>query len=101
MAATGSYTPPPPRQEHATDVTDANGTVTFTWPVGAFTDPPVVSLAVQAGTGFRSARIAANTAAATTVNVLQASGVTLLGIGVLAAGAPAAGATVHATATAA
>ncbi|MGV2914546.1 hypothetical protein [Streptomyces alfalfae] len=82
-------------------MTDANGSVTFTWPAGAFTGPPVVSLAVEAGAGFRSARVSANSATATTVVVLQASGVTLLGIGVLAAGTPASGVTVHAHATAA
>lgn len=101
MGATGSYAPRPRRQERATGVTDATGNVTFTWPVGAFTTPPVVSLAVQAGTGFRSARIAANTALVTTVNVLQSASVTVLGIGVLATGGPAVGVTVHATATAA
>jgi hypothetical protein len=82
-------------------VTDANGVATFTWPAGAFVVPPVVTVAMEAGAGFRSARIASNTAGQTTVHVLQASGVTLLGIGVLAAGTNAAGVTVHATATAA
>ncbi|GAA2621359.1 site-specific integrase [Streptomyces vastus] len=72
---------------YAADGTD----VTFTWPAGAFTAPPVVTLAVQAGDGFRSARISADSATSTTVNVLAAAGVTLLGIGVPAAGAPAAG----------
>jgi hypothetical protein len=86
--------------ESATGVTDGNGNYTFTWPPGAFTAPPVVTLALEAGTGFRSARISANTAAATTVTVLQAAGVTLLGIGVLAAGTPAAGVVVHAQAVA-
>ncbi|MEZ3180807.1 hypothetical protein KYY02_19565 [Streptomyces pimonensis] len=81
-------------------MTNSSGVVTFTWPAGAFLMPPVVALAVQAGDGFRSARISANTATSTTVTVLAASGVTLLGIGVLAAGAPAVGVTVHATATA-
>jgi hypothetical protein len=87
--------------ERATGVTDGSGNVTFPWPVGAFTAPPVVTLAVQAGDGFRSARISTNSATSTTVNVLAAAGVTLLGIGVLAAGSPAAGVTVHAQATAA
>ena len=81
-------------------VTDADGNAVFTWPPGAFTGPPVVTLGVEAGGGFHSARITANGTGTTTVNVLRASGVTLLGVGVLAVGAPAAGVTVHAAATA-
>ncbi|WP_327345994.1 hypothetical protein [Streptomyces europaeiscabiei] len=100
MSVSGSYRPVPPRQERATATTDGTGTVVFNWPAGAFTAPPVVGLAVQAGAGFRSARVVANTAAATTVSVLQSTSVTLLGIGVLAAGGAAPGVTVHATATA-
>ncbi|MDX3069626.1 hypothetical protein PV518_47195 [Streptomyces sp. ND04-05B] len=100
MGTTSAYSPPQPRQERATGVTDGSGNVTFTWPAGAFTAAPVVALAVQAGAGFRSARISANTAASTTVNVLQSASVTVLGIGVLAVGTPASGVTVHATATA-
>ncbi|MGW6391219.1 hypothetical protein ACWFR1_12120 [Streptomyces sp. NPDC055103] len=61
----------------------------------AFAAPPVVTASVQAGDGFRSVRIAANSAASTTVHVDASAGVTLLGIGVLAVGAPAAGVTVH------
>lgn len=90
-----------PRVERARAVTDADGNAVFTWPVGAFTAPPVVGVEVEAGPGFRSARIVANTAASTTVSVLAAAGVTLLGIGVLAAGQPAVGVTVHAVAVAA
>lgn len=82
-------------------MTDGSGNVTFPWPDGAFTAPPVVTVSVQGGDGFRSARISVNTAASTTFTVLAAAGVTLLGIGVLAAGAPAAGGTVYAHATAA
>jgi hypothetical protein len=100
MSTGGDYEAPGRRQERATAVTDGNGLATFTWPAGAFTSPPVVTLAVEAGAGFRSARIASNTAGQTTVAVLQAAGVTLLGIGVLAAGVAASGVTVHATATA-
>ncbi|MFD8509713.1 hypothetical protein ACFV27_01005 [Streptomyces antimycoticus] len=101
MSTGGAYRPPAgPRVERATGVTDGSGNVMFTWPPGAFAAPPVVALAVEAGAGFRSARIAANTAATTTVSVLQTTGVTLLGIGVLAAGTAAAGVSVHATATA-
>lgn len=81
-------------------VTDGSGNITFAWPPGSFTAPPVVTVAVQAGAGFRSATVTSNTAAATTVNVQQAGGVTLLGIGVLAVGTPAAGVTVHAHAVA-
>jgi hypothetical protein len=84
----------------ATAVTDGNGNAVFTWPAGAFTAPPVVTVALEAGAGFRSARVSANSATQTTVAVLQAAGVTLLGIGVLAAGTPASGVTVHAHAAA-
>lgn len=101
MSTGGSYQRPGGRVERAIGVTDANGNVTFSWPQDAFTAPPVVTLAVQGGDAFRSARISANTATSTTVTVLAAAGVTLLGIGVLAAGGPAAGVTVHAQATAA
>ncbi|MER6975696.1 hypothetical protein [Streptomyces carpinensis] len=100
MSTAGNYETPRPRVERATGVTDGSGNVTFTWPPGAFTAPPVVTLTVQAGDGFRSARISANTAAATTANVQVAAGVTLLGLGVLAVGAPASGVTVHAHAVA-
>jgi hypothetical protein len=86
--------------ERATGVTDGSGNVTLSWPAGAFPAPPVVTVALQAGAGFYSHRITANAAASTTVNVLAAAGITLLGIGVLAAGAPASGVTVHAQATA-
>ncbi|MEU5497981.1 hypothetical protein [Streptomyces griseofuscus] len=100
MATTGGYTAPAPRVERQTVVTDANGNAVFNWPAGAFAAPPVVTIGVQGGTAFRSHAITANTAASTTVNVLVAAGVTLLGIGVLAVGAPAAGITVHAHAVA-
>ncbi|MER5904310.1 hypothetical protein ABT150_30120 [Streptomyces mirabilis] len=101
MATSGDYQPTSGRVERATGVTDGSGNVTLAWPVGAFSAPPVVTIALQAGAGFYSPRITANAAGATTVNVLQAAGITLLGIGVLAAGAPASGVTVHAHATAA
>jgi hypothetical protein len=101
VSTAGSYTPPAPREARASAITDGNGTAVLTWPAGAFAAPPIVTLAVQADAGFRSVRIVANTAAQTTVNVLQAAGVTLLGIGVLATGTPASGVTVHAHATAA
>ncbi|WP_411092321.1 hypothetical protein [Streptomyces sp. 049-1] len=82
-------------------MTDGSGNVTFAWPAGAFSAPPVVTVGLQ-GTGvMRSHSITANTATATTVNVIAAAGITLLGIGVLAVGAPAAGVTVHAHAVAA
>ncbi|MER6557883.1 hypothetical protein ABT300_08970 [Streptomyces sp. NPDC001027] len=100
MSTDGDYDPPGRQVERAKAVTDGNGIATFNWPAGAFAGPPVVALAVETGAGFRSARIASNTAAQTTVHVLAATGVTLLGIGVLAAGANAPGVTVHATATA-
>lgn len=99
MSTSGSYTPPPAaRQVHARAVTDSSGNAVFTWPPALFTGPPVVTLAVEASGGFRSARIAANSAASTTVNVQVSAGVTLLGLGVLAVGVAASGVTVHATA---
>ncbi|MEU9576310.1 hypothetical protein [Streptomyces chilikensis] len=101
MSTSGDYEVPQRREERVTAVTDGDGVATFNWPAGAFSGPPVVTLAVEAGAGFRSARIASNTATQTTVHVLAAAGVTLLGIGVLAAGVNAPGVTVHAHATAA
>lgn len=100
MGTAGDYEAPGRREERATAVTDGSGIATFNWPAGAFAAPPVVSIALEAGAGFRSARIASNTAAQTTVHVLTAAGVTLLGIGVLAAGTNASGVTVHAHAVA-
>ncbi|MYR62704.1 hypothetical protein GTY54_43055 [Streptomyces sp. SID625] len=100
MPTNGTYTPTSPRVERATGTTDGSGNVTFAWPAGAFSGPPVVTIGVQGGTAFRSHTITANSATSTTVNVLVAAGVTLLGIGVLAVGAPAAGITVHAHAVA-
>lgn len=95
----GSHLPPGgPVCEVATGTTGGDGRVTFNWPAGRFTGPPVVTLGLQAGAGFRSARIVSNTAAATVVEVLVSAGVTLLGIGVLAVGAVAPGVTVHAQA---
>ncbi|MFJ3249063.1 hypothetical protein [Streptomyces sp. NPDC086782] len=101
MSTAGSYVTPRPRVERATGVTDGSGNVVFTWPAGAFSAPPVVTVSVQGGDAFRSARIASNSATQTTASVLAAAGVTLLGLGVLAVGAPAAGVTVHAHAVAA
>lgn len=101
MSTAGRYEAPTRREERATGVTDGSGNVTFTWPPGAFTAPPVVTVGVQSGAGFRSHAITANSAASTTVNVQMSTGVTLLGIGVLAVGAAASGVTVHAQAVAA
>ena len=67
-------------------MTDGSGNVTFAWPAGAFSAPPVVTIGVQGASAFRSHSITANTASSTTVNVLASAGVTLLGIGVLAVG---------------
>ncbi|MCF3960614.1 hypothetical protein [Streptomyces fuscigenes] len=98
----GAYTPPVRGVvERATGVTDGSGNVTFTWPPGRFTAPPVVTVGLQGTAGFRSYAITANTTAATTVNVQASAGITLLGLGVLAVGAAAPGVTVHAHATAA
>jgi hypothetical protein len=86
--------------ERATGVTDGSGNVTFAWPAGAFSAPPVVTLAVQGAVGFRSLTITANSATSTTVNVLGAPVISLLGIQILAASVPAPGVTVHAHAVA-
>ncbi|MFD4314991.1 hypothetical protein [Streptomyces sp. NPDC058548] len=75
-------------------MTNGSGDATFTWSP-AFAAPPVVTASVQAADSFRSIRIAANSAASTTVHVDVSAGVTLLGIGVLAVGAPSSGVTVH------
>ncbi|MFJ2816114.1 hypothetical protein [Streptomyces sp. NPDC087294] len=100
MSTAGDYEAPAPHEERAKAVTDANSVATFNSSAGAFTAAPVVTLAVEAAAGFRSARISANTAGQTQVTVLAAASVTLLGTGVLAVGAPAAGVTVHAHAVA-
>jgi hypothetical protein len=82
-------------------VTDSNGRVTFTWPAGVFAVAPVVTHSIEAASiGVRTARIVANTAAATTFEVLATTGVTVLGISVLGPGVPAQGITVHAQAAA-
>lgn len=54
---------------------------------------------MQAGAGFRSARITANTESSTTVQADGAAVVELLGISLLAAALPASGVTVHLIAT--
>lgn len=97
----GAYAPAGGRVERARGVTDGSGNVTLAWPAGAFTAPPVVTVGIQAASGFRSWSITANTAASTTVQVLGAPVVSLLGINILAAAVPASGITVHAVATAA
>jgi hypothetical protein len=80
-------------------VTNGSGDAVFTWSP-PFDAPPVIEATVQAGAGFRSLRIAANSPSSTTVHVDQSAGVTLLGIGVLAVGTNAAGVTVHVLAVA-
>lgn len=100
MSTAGDYEAPHPRVERATGVTDGSGNVTFAWPAGAFSAPPVVTLAIEAGAGFRSHTITANSATATTINVVGAPVVSLLGIQILAAAIPASGVTVHVHATA-
>ncbi|MGW3736673.1 hypothetical protein [Streptomyces sp. NPDC005148] len=100
MPTRGSYTPISGRVERATGVTDASGNVTFNWPTGTFSVPPVVTVALQGPAGFRSHTITANSATATTINVLGAPVVSLLGIQILAASTAAAGITVHVHATA-
>lgn len=95
----GSYQRPGGRVEHATAVTGPGGEATLVWPPGAFSAPPVVTLAVAAGAGFRSVRIVSNTAAATVVEAVGAAVVELLGVQILAVGAGAAGVTVLGMAT--
>lgn len=97
----GDPAPAGPRVERATGVTDGSGNVTLVWPAGAFTAPPTVTVALQGAAGFRSHTITANSAASTTVHVLGAPVVSLLGIQILAASIPASGVTVHAHAVAA
>jgi hypothetical protein len=94
----GASHPPGLRIERATAVTDGSGYATVSWPAGAFTAPPVVTIGLQGPPAFRSATITANSPTSTTVNVQASAGITLLGLGVLAVGAPAPGVTVHATA---
>ncbi|MEW2066643.1 hypothetical protein [Streptomyces sp. NPDC007346] len=94
MSTDGQVNPTAPRTARAVGVTNASGDLAVTWSP-PFAAPPVVTSTVQAGAGFRSTRIAANSAASTTIHVDVSAGVTLLGIGVLAVGAPAAGVTVH------
>lgn len=100
MATAGDYEAPPRRVERATAVTDGSGNAVFTWPAGAFAAPPVVTVSVQAAAGMRSPTITANSATSTTVHVLGAPVVSLLGIQILAASVPASGVTVHAQAVA-
>ncbi|MFK0063343.1 hypothetical protein ACIQTN_29460 [Streptomyces werraensis] len=95
MPTRGHYTPTSGRVERATAVTDGAGNATVTWPAGTFTGPPVVTVALQGATGFRSHTITANSATSTTVNVVGAPVVSLLGIQILAAAVPASGITVH------
>lgn len=100
MPTRGHYTPISGRVERATGVTDGAGNVTFAWPAGTFSVPPVVTVAIQGAAGFRSSTITANSATSTTVHVLGAPVVSLLGIQILAASVPAPGLTVHVHATA-
>jgi hypothetical protein len=101
MGTSGDYEAPATRLERQKGVTDSNGRITFTWPVGAFAAAPVVTHSIEAASaGVRTARIIANTAVATTFEVLVTTGVTVLGISVLGPGVPAQGVTVHAQAVA-
>lgn len=99
MSTDARHAPAPPHVERAKGVTDGSGNVTFNWPAGAFTQAPTVAIGVQGASGFRAYTITANSATATTVNVLGAPVVSLLGIQILAAAIPAPGLTVHAIAT--
>ncbi|MFD0208938.1 hypothetical protein ACFVH9_07360 [Streptomyces hirsutus] len=99
MSTSARYSPPSPRTVRVRAATNGSGDAVFTWSP-PFAVPPVIQATVEAGAGFRSLRIASNSAGSTTVHVDASAGVTLLGIGVLAVGTPAAGVTVHVTATA-
>jgi hypothetical protein len=101
VGTAGDYEAPATRLERQRGVTDSNGRVTFAWPAGAFVAAPVVTHSIEAASvGVRTARITANTAASTTIEVLVTTGVTVLGISVLGPGVPAQGVTVHAHAAA-
>lgn len=94
MSTDGQVRPAAPRTARAIGVTNAGGDLVLTWSP-PFAAPPVVTASVEAGTGFRSTRIAANSAASTTIHVDTSAGIVLLGLGVLAVGTNAAGVTVH------
>jgi hypothetical protein len=104
MSGTGGFYVPQPAAPRAVwaaaAVTDGSGVATFTYPAGLFTAAPVAAVEIQGGNGnAKFHKITSNTPAGCTVQVLQAAGVTLLGIGVLAASVPEAGVTVHLHAT--
>ncbi|MCC9686864.1 hypothetical protein [Streptomyces sp. MNU103] len=101
MSTHGDYEEPARPVVSARGVTDGSGNVTVSWPAGAFAGPPVVTVGIEAASGFRSWSVTANSATSTTVHVLGAPIVSLLGIQILAAAVPASGITVHVTATAA
>lgn len=86
-------------------VTDAAGNITFTFPAGTFTVPPVVAAAFQGAASASPVdyRVTALTAVGCTINVRQslATVVALIGLTILAASVPLAGATIHLMATAA
>ncbi|OKI35050.1 hypothetical protein A6A29_16650 [Streptomyces sp. TSRI0281] len=84
--------------ERVRAVTNATGQAIISWSP-PFTAPPVVTLAVEGGVGFRAVRITANSPAGTTVQADGAAVVELLGISLLAAALPAVGVTVHLIAT--
>lgn len=87
----------------ATDVTDAAGNVTFTFPAGRFVVPPIVAAAFQgpASASPVDYRITAVSALSVTLNVRQslATAIALLGLTLLSASAPLAGARIHIVAT--
>jgi hypothetical protein len=78
-----------------TGVSNAAGTVTFTF-IPPFAAPPVVAHAVQTAiSDITECRVASVSASAVTFNVRRAPAVTLLGISVLQVPQPAQGVTVH------
>lgn len=82
----------------AQGTTDANGSVTITWPE-VFAAAPTVSLAIQTSTAeVHSARITALTATSVTVHVARSPVVAVLGVNVTAAMVNASGVVVHAVA---
>lgn len=102
MTTSGSYSRPATPEWAGTGVTDANGFVTIAIPAGRLAATPVATIACQSGnTALVDARITNLSATSITVNVQQASAITVVGLQVLAAKVPAVGVTVHVLARAA
>lgn len=102
MPTSGGYTPTQTAGRRifaATGVTDAGGSVTFTF-VPPFASVPVVSQAIQTtNSNATEARITALSTSSCTINARQSPGVTILGISVLAVPQALPGVTIHLRAT--